>query len=120
MLQVFEGTYTEYKESQLINSDISKVALVRETSFRKERAYSPSTDEKKRSQKIREVETKIAALESEIAQISSQLENPPADIARVQKLGTSYTLNQAALEQLMTEWESLQKEKLASSFAYRE
>jgi hypothetical protein len=42
--------------------------------------------------------------------LGAQLESPPVDPARVQKIGREYVKVQGELESLMGEWESLQAE----------
>ena len=42
--------------------------------------------------------------------LGAQLENPPEDAARVQKLGREYVKVQGELDNLMQTWESLQAE----------
>jgi hypothetical protein len=54
------------------------------------------------------VEDQIADLETQLAVLSRQLENPPADSTKVQKLGSDYVHLQGELEERMKEWEALQ------------
>jgi len=56
------------------------------------------------------VEKQIEDLEARLSVLAAQLENPPADPARVQKIGREYVKVQGELEDLMRAWESLQKE----------
>ena len=46
----------------------------------------------------------IASLESQLAAISRQLENPPADPGKVLRLGQDYQRVQQSLEQHIEEW----------------
>jgi ATP-binding cassette subfamily F protein 3 len=108
MLQVFEGTYTQYREYQ--NREVeksAKVTLSHETSQRAPRQARPSPEENKRRKRLNEVEEQITSLESELATLSHKLEKPPSDLAKVQSLGTKYANSQAELDDLMTEWENL-------------
>jgi ATP-binding cassette subfamily F protein 3 len=108
MLQVFEGTYTQYKEFQAQHTEqAGKISLTQEPAPRKARTVPISPDEKKRRSRLKQVEERIAFLESELAALSSKLENPPADLAKVQKLGREYARHQEELELLMAEWEGL-------------
>jgi hypothetical protein len=68
----------------------------------------PSLEEKRRKARLKEVEERIALLESHLGALSSQLENPPPDPAKVQRLGGEYVRVQRELEGLMQEWEGLQ------------
>jgi ATP-binding cassette, subfamily F, member 3 len=110
MLQVFDGTYTEYREflerEQAVQA--AKVALTREAAMpRKARPAPLSTDQKKRRARLKDVEEQITRLEEELAILARRLENPPADLGRVQKLGQDYTRCQSELDDLMDEWEAL-------------
>ena len=49
----------------------------------------------------------IDQLEDDLAALGHRLENPPADAAKVQKLGTEYVRVQKELEALMDEWGEL-------------
>jgi hypothetical protein len=64
--------------------------------------------ERKRQRLVQETEAKIAEFEGQLAVISRQLENPPADATRVQHLGQEYNRLQEALDALFQEWEQLQ------------
>jgi len=108
MLQVFRGSYTQYKEFQTSEAEKSeKVGLTQETAQRKARPAPPSAQEKKRHQRLKVVEEQIAWLEKELAVLARKLENPPGDLAEVHKLGTGYADVERELERLMIEWEEL-------------
>ena len=109
-LQVFEGTYTQYKAYQEREAEqqAAKVALTQSSAATSKNRRSPSSsDERKRRARIQEIEDRIASLEGELAKLSSKLENPPLDPSRVQKLGQDYVHVQEELNALMVEWESL-------------
>ena len=91
-------------------AESAKVALTPEAAPRKARPTPLSTEEKKRRQRLREVEERITELEGEIAALARKLENPPADLAKVQRLGSEYARCQDELEKLMEEWEQLHLE----------
>jgi len=110
MLQVFLGTYTQYKafQAQQLEQE-SKVSLTHEPSQRKSRPTPLSPEEKKRKQRLKEVEEQIAFLESALERLARQLENPTDDLATVQKLGEDYVQIQNELELRLKDWEELQK-----------
>jgi len=110
MLQVFLGTYTQYKafQAQQLEQE-SKVSLTHEPSQRKSRPTPLSPEEKKRKQRLKEVEERIAFLESALERLARQLENPTDDLATVQKLGEDYVQIQNELELRLKDWEELQK-----------
>jgi ATP-binding cassette subfamily F protein 3 len=108
MLQVFEGSYTQYKDSQKQELEkAGKVELAQAPGSRKARPQPASAEEKRRRQRLRNVEEEIANLERKLAILALRLENPPGDLQKVQKLGTDYTRLQAEIELLMEEWEQL-------------
>jgi len=108
MLQVFEGTYTQYKENQNQEAEkTSKIHLTSETSKRERKQTRPSREESRRLKHLKEVEERIVFLERELASLSLMLEKPPTDFAKVQKLGMDYASRQRELDALMMEWENL-------------
>ena len=110
MLQAFDGGYTQYREflEGEQAAEAAKAALSREAApARKPRPAPLSPEEKKRRSRLKEVEERITRLEGELATLTRQLENPPADLVRVQKLGQEYARCQAELDTLMEEWEQL-------------
>jgi ATP-binding cassette subfamily F protein 3 len=111
-LQVFQGSYTQYREFQQRQQEAesAKVALTPEAAPRKARPTPLSAEEKRRRQRLREVEERIAELEGEIAALARKLENLPTDLAKVQRLGSDYARCQDELEKLMEEWEQLHLE----------
>lgn len=113
-LRVFEGTYSEYRTA-LLQSDERQVALTGPTRSQKPLSTAQPVngeklskgEQKKRRQRLESLENEIAGLEEQLAQVSRQLEMPPADPAKVQRLGQEYLQLQQKLEQLMGEWEML-------------
>jgi hypothetical protein len=66
-----------------------------------------SPEERRRRTRLKEVEAQIATLEEQLAVLSRRLENPPADPAKVQRLGQEYMKVQSELDLLIEEWEQL-------------
>ena len=114
MLQVFNGTYTQYREflENQQATQAAKVTLSQEATPKKTRPAPVSPEEKKRRARLKAVEERIAFLESEIAILARKLENPPADLAIVQRIGQQYANYQDELDRLMTEWEQLHPEAI--------
>ncbi len=111
MLQVFVGTYTQYREYQAQRLEqTGKVNLTQEAGPRRTRPAPLSSEEKKRRLRLKEVEERIAFLESELETLSQKLEHPPDDLANLQKLGRKYAGDQDELERLMAEWEGLHEQ----------
>jgi len=111
MLQTFEGTYTQYSEWQerMAAEQVARAAGGVDAPARRTRPNGPSPEEKKRQKQLREVEERISGLETELAELSRKLENPPADVGKVHQLGKEYARVQAELDQLMEEWAELQE-----------
>lgn len=112
-LRVFEGTYSEYKAARQAEAARAQALAVPPDKYKPEplRVRSnptPSKAERQRKQRIQELETEISSLETKLAQISSQLENPPAEPGKVQHLGQEYLKIQNELEKHIEEWSNLQ------------
>jgi ATP-binding cassette subfamily F protein 3 len=126
-MRVFQGIYSQYRlyldaEKASAEKASAKYASAKNTSADKATAEKVVTDrrrrqdekprlsleEKRRKARLKEVEERIALLEGHLAALSSQLENPPPDPAKVQRLGGEYVRVQNELEGLIQEWESLQ------------
>ncbi|MFQ5616509.1 MAG: ribosomal protection-like ABC-F family protein [Anaerolineales bacterium] len=111
-LNVFEGTYTEYRiqtESQGDSTPTPAVgAASRAVRSRDNRAKNRArTEERRRKQRLQEVETLVTILEEQLAALGKKLENPPAAPGKVQKLGREYAETEARLDELLEEWGTL-------------
>ena len=116
-LRVFKGTYSEFHVQKEAEREAAKAAADAtawkgETPARTRTVNRLSADERRRKAHLKDVEDAIASLEGELAALSRKLENPPADSAKVQKLGNEYVKVQAELDKLMKEWEDLHSEVL--------
>ena len=112
-LDVFEGTYSQRREERerlaVLHAAQESSTGSASASVSKKRVIDPAVkEERRRRAKIQELENKIAALEEELAQLTFRLENPPADPAKVARLGREYARVQAEMDALLTEWEKLQ------------
>ena len=65
--------------------------------------------ERRRIAQMQELENQIAELERQLAELSLKLENPPADPAKVAKLGREYASVQRQMDEKLGEWEGLQR-----------
>ncbi len=117
-MQVYEGTYSQYR--LYLDAERAQTAEESEAEVkarhRRQAGLSgkpPAVkEEKRRKKELKDLEERIALLEGHLAALSSQLENPPPDPAKVQRLGGEYVRVQNELEGLMQEWEAVaQKEQ---------
>lgn len=111
-LAVYQGSYSQYRAWQSAERERFKaeeLETARKTiTVSRVVASRISPEEKRRRNRLKAVEDQITELETQLAVISRQLENPPADPAKVHKLGSDYVRLQGDLEAMMKEWEGLQ------------
>ncbi len=111
-MMVFEGTYSAYRaQNEAAGSGEENRADFRgeKGSFgqKTRRSAGRSGDPRRRKARLAEVEAEIHALEARLGTLASQLENPPSDPEKVERLGVAYVKVQERLESLMQEWETL-------------
>lgn len=114
MLQIFEGSYSEYKawlqnETARVDGNVEeepkKIAI---RSAQLEGNSGLSKNELQRLQKrMLRVEEEISQLEANLAELEIQLQNPPDDAKKVVQLGEKYSEVQSTLSQHMQLWEEL-------------
>jgi ATP-binding cassette subfamily F protein 3 len=108
LLRTFKGSYSQYhlhrEAERLVEKENIEGSAKTKEPVRKTRT---STDDKRKRERICEVETQIDQMEAELAILAHKLENPPKDAARVQKLGNDYVRVQKELEELMEQWGKL-------------
>ncbi len=106
-LRIFLGTYSEYriqKEAEKAAPDALSKPKKTETRHRTER---PTPVDRRRMKQLQEIEKQIAGFEGRLSELSRQLENPPVDPVKVQRLGAEYMQVQEQINALMGEWERL-------------
>lgn len=113
-LQIFEGTYSEYKSLQEAKNlgDLSSEEDVKLASdaYRRERAEKNRAlaEKRRREARLEEIEKRVTALENRLSKISSVLAQPPVDQDEVVRLGDEYMEIQNELDALINEWEGIQ------------
>jgi ATP-binding cassette subfamily F protein 3 len=108
-MRIFAGTYTQYRaEHEAEKNPLVEARQPGNGAHRQQHPARPSSEERKRRERLKEVEKQIAALEERLEALSRQLENPPPDPERVQRLGSEYVEVQGEMETLYKEWEKLQ------------
>jgi ATP-binding cassette, subfamily F, member 3 len=109
-LTVFKGTYSQMKTER--EKEAARLAaMAEEETSKKGKRPSRSPDgkaERRRLARLQEIENQIATLERQLAELGKQLENPPADPAKVAKLGREYESVQRQMNEKLGEWEGLQ------------
>lgn len=106
-MRVFTGTYRQYRaqiESERLTAAEAKAQELDKSTISK---GSPKASDKRRKVRLNEIESEIADLEHQLANISSQLESPPTDPKIVQKMGEQYVQLQNKINDLLNEWEVL-------------
>jgi ATP-binding cassette subfamily F protein 3 len=112
-LEVFKGTYSEYRNYQESQRDSVAVLEGARTqgavAFQEDRAAKNRAlaKERRRQARLEEVETRVTELEAQLEMISEQLANPPDNPELVLRLGDDYVEIQNELEALIVEWEQL-------------
>jgi len=112
-LRVFEGTYSEYRAARQVEATQAAAGKAIEQNQRSEKERPRNVNsgaERKRKERLRSIEAEITDLESQIAGVSRQLENPPADAGKVVQLGRDYQNLQHNLETRLSEWSALAEE----------
>ena len=107
-LRVFKGTYSQYhaqleKERLQAEDNLEKPPAGKKNSRKEPRVKGES----RRNFLLQEIENQIAGLETQLAALTLQLENPPAESDLVQELGENYVQTQNELNALLAEWEQL-------------
>jgi ATP-binding cassette subfamily F protein 3 len=108
MLRTFKGSYSQYHQ-QLEVEYLAEKEAREGVSEVKEPPKKPivSAEDRRKRARLKEVESLIDQLEEDLAALGHRLENPPADSAKVHKLGTEYVRVQQELDALMDEWGEL-------------
>ena len=112
-LEVFLGTYSDYRTSKESRGDsdsaVGKSPSPKEIPHKQDRAAKnrAKAEERRRNERLEEVEIRVAELERDLAIISEKLANPPDNPEIVQNLGEDYVEIQNELDALIVEWESL-------------
>jgi ATP-binding cassette subfamily F protein 3 len=112
-LEVFKGTYSEYRVDQESQVDAEKASDRSHSqgaaAFQDERAAKNRAlaNERRRLARLEEVEARVTELEGQLEAVSAQLTNPPDNPEIVLQLGDDYNEIQNELEALIVEWEQL-------------
>ncbi|PKO14973.1 MAG: ABC transporter ATP-binding protein [Chloroflexi bacterium HGW-Chloroflexi-10] len=117
-LQVFGGSYSEFKDAQAVEAQRKAAEHERERAEIRKAVNGADTaapvktglskNERLRlEQRLQAVEAQIADLEAEITRLETQLQNPPEDGGMVLRLAQAYQQAQDALAEQMHTWENV-------------
>ena len=112
-LEVFKGTYSEYRNYQEAERDSQVVSDGSRsrgaTAFQEDRAAKNRAlaKERRRQARLEEVESRVTELEAQLERVSEQLANPPDNPNIVLRLSDDYIEIQNELDALIVEWEQL-------------
>ena len=115
VMRVFEGSYSEYRAAREAEKAAAEAHKAQEEAPSRPLEERPrpqknvNNAERKRRAYLQGLENRIADLESQLAAISRQLESPPGEPGKVQRLGSEYVRIQGELDGLLTEWEALEE-----------
>ena len=116
-LQVFDGSYTEFRAARQAEAEAEKLAAVeaaavisRDTAANRPARTGNTNKERQRRQRLVDLENEIAKMETDLSRIGKLLENPPADAGVVYQLGQEYERVQHDLDARMEEWAALSEE----------
>jgi ATP-binding cassette subfamily F protein 3 len=109
-LSVFQGTYSQMRQER--EKQAARAALESEAAQNRKRprqaASAAAKEARRKLAKMQELENAIVLLERRLAELSSELENPPADPGKVSQLGKEYARIQQEMDEKMSEWEQAQ------------
>ncbi|MEA3327951.1 MAG: ABC-F family ATP-binding cassette domain-containing protein [Chloroflexota bacterium] len=118
-LQVFKGSYTEYKTFQLKRQEMlaAEKEPIKHTANTSKTSSKPLIHEKRLSSferrqtsaRMAEIENQIEVLESKQAHLSKILQEPPADSNEVRQIGKEFVALQEQMDALMGEWAALEE-----------
>jgi ATP-binding cassette subfamily F protein 3 len=112
-IEVFKGTYGEYRELEVSRNHENFIGQKKtfsvQNSFvaQKIEKNRQLAQQRKRMARLEELEKAITVLEEQINNLAEQLKEPPPDYTEVQQLGERFVLCQSELDTLYTEWEKL-------------
>lgn len=108
-LRVFQGRYTEYRlQLEEEKEKVAQPALLSPSPKSAPLQHKGRLNiERRRLQRLQEIEESIAKREAELAVLERRLENPPTDPIQVQKLGNEYVRLQTEIDRLLEEWDRL-------------
>ena len=107
----FSGTYSQLKEER--EKEAARLAE-QQAEAKSRKGGRPSTptkstkEERRKIAQLQELENAIAELESQLANLGTQLESPLVKPEEVAKLGTEYERVQKEMDEKLNEWERMQ------------
>lgn len=122
-LDVFRGTYSEYRGVKVAADDIGRVEVAAapgrpaaETTSAPEPASAPANGRLSKNERARlkqlvgQLEARILTLEEKLESLGRRLQTPPTDPGEVMTLGEDYAYVEAELAEALAEWETASKQ----------
>ncbi|MBT3189951.1 MAG: ABC-F family ATP-binding cassette domain-containing protein [Anaerolineae bacterium] len=110
-LSVYKGTYSQMRAERDKETERARIELATakgtSSSARTSRRDPAQKEKRRKKARLQEVENQVAALESRLAELSKQLENPPKNPDTLRRLGEEYTQVQDDMDAMLVEWEEL-------------
>ena len=111
-MTAFKGTYSQLKEERekqaaRLAEQQAELAEARTSNDERKARNVKTKEERRKIAQLQELENTIAALEKQLADLTAQLENPPADAGVVAQLGKDYERVQRDMDEKLLEWETL-------------
>jgi ATP-binding cassette subfamily F protein 3 len=114
-LRVFKGSYQAYLDDRDWQWEKAREAVADERAAKKatRQVSTNGSHEKRRAERIKEIEQEIARLETTLDELSKQLQRAGEKEAfdKMQSLGLEYATVEEQLETLLHEWENLAREQ---------
>ena len=112
-MTAFNGTYSQMKDEREKEAARSVAHEIISTPRRGRLASrsAPTTNinERRRLAQLQELENTIAALEKDLANLSTQLESPLVSASEVVKISKEYERIQKEMDEKLAEWEGMQE-----------
>jgi len=108
-LHALRGGYSDYRAWLEAQQQVAKPTDARPAASAADRRARRRAQnaERKRQARLKAVEERIHALEAEMAEVATRLENPPDDLDEVQRLGERYAALEAEVNELYRQWETM-------------
>ncbi|MBI5715660.1 MAG: ABC-F family ATP-binding cassette domain-containing protein [Chloroflexi bacterium] len=122
-LEVFRGNYHEYVEMKEREDggarekreteergkklEVGSKKGDKDEKVKEKKTAKPSAEERKRAQRVQEIETMIESLEKRLAEIGDEIESSGGEANKVRELSEEYATVESELQKHIAEWEQV-------------